>query len=144
MEVYLNFTCTCLTLCRWLNENTAMYSELDVHQCPPASSFLQVPIFCRCFLTAEFGWGVSVSGVSPGETGVHFMQCLGCFCNPVLGSQSSTRCHCCCLLAQTSWPFLQQKFWVVSVNMSIHVTPFCDGKMSEAALVSVIKNKCKS
>lgn len=28
--------------------------------------------------------------------------------------------------------------------MSIHVTPFCDGKMSEAALVSVIKNQLKS
>lgn len=37
----------------------------------------------------------------------------------------------------------QWRSWVVFVNMSIHVTSFCDGKMSKTALVTVIKNKCR-
>lgn len=78
--------------------------------------------------------------VFPGEVVV----CTSWSTGNVSADPVGTRCHCCCLLAQSNWPFLQQKFWVASVNMSIHVTPFCDGKVSEAALVSVIKNKCKS
>lgn len=139
----------------WTSHALFVFVLKGVHCCVQCTDCLELdvlgsvspaPIFCSCFLTAEFGRGVSLILVYYLEKlwSVHLVECLECFCNPGLGCQSSTRCHCCCSWARSNWPFLQQKFWVVSVNMSIHVTLFCDGKMNEAALVSVIKNKCKS